>query len=265
MGRRHSARHYGRIIHGRKPAVTPPFTRATPSKVESTDATVAGKQIRLLELPRDILQDIMIKLPFGGALSFGSTCHILHQCLRTLRPALIQLLLRSTELRPKVELGSVFDMDPWTTSMFPFFACWNACASQMLFRLAVQEQIEPSTLWASVLPHIPLTGLMQQCVSIRCSFQCTAWVAGSLRKHGEELHLFNQLAQSDLKRIDNQFTAVKDCFVADGVLENNVTVMLCRDVPHIEKQHEAALLLHWVKGTLRTVNGGQLRHNSVMV
>lgn len=262
MGRGHSGRQYGQFRPRRKPAESP-HTVTTEGLLsgESTTEAPTDKQMSFSELPHDIIGYIMFKLPFGSALALGSTCHTTHQNLQTLRPDLTQQLLDSDELKPKVQLASV--LDSWPTSIFPIYAHWDMQASWMLFNLAAREQVSPDLLWTSVAPKIPVKKSVQNYLSVRCSFGCIEWVSGSLYKQGEELHLYKRMAHSDLRRMETHFSALKDCLVANGVRESSVSVTICKGAPHVDRQRDAALVVHWLNGHMQTKSTSELLRNSL--
>ena len=122
---------------------------------------------------------------------------------------------------------------------------WSVRASHLLFKLATQEQVAPSTLWSSILPRTPMEkakGLL----SVRCSFGCLEWVSGSLLEQNGEICLCYHLAKSDIERLNRHFNALKDVFVEDGAHEECISVSLGKREPDISRQRDAALLLHWV-------------------
>lgn len=248
MGRRHSARQYGQIVH--KPSAKPATTEAA-AHIESAAGSPAEEQKCILELPQDLLKDIMLSLPFKEALSFGSTCRTLHHSLVVLRPAILQLFLKSVDLAPQILARDWRLNDLMPTGCPQLHLQWTARASWMLYKLAVHEQVAPTLLWTSVIPHIDakcLRGLM----SVRCSFGCTEWICGSLHSQGDELYLHKHLARSDLERMNRHFTVLKDALRVEGVLERHISVTVCKNEPGTARQQDAVLLVRWVDGVMHT-------------
>lgn len=248
MGRRQSAKQYGQGVH--KPSAKP-VTTAAAAPFESAAESPAEEQKCIAVLPHDVLKDIMLKLPFKEALSFGSTCHSLHHCLIVLRPAILQLFLKSSDLAPDMLVRALDFDDLMPSGVLQLHLQWTVRASWMLYNLAFHEQVAPTLLWSSVVPHIG-TKCPKDLLSVRCSFGCTGWVGGSLYKRGDELCLYNHLARSDLERMKTHFTVLKDLFRTVDFHERCISVTVCKNEPDIARQHDAALLVYWVDGDMRT-------------
>ena len=248
MGHRRSTRQYGQIVH--KPSAKPVATAAA-APIESAAGRPAEEQKCILELPQDLLKDIMLSLPFEEALSFGSTCRTLHHHLVILRPAILQLFLKSVDLAPEM-LTRDWHLDDLMPTGFPqLHLQWTVRASWMLYKLAVHEQVAPALLWTSVIPHIDAKcpgGLM----NVHCIFGCTEWICGSLHRQGGELYLHNHLARSDHERMNHHFTVLKDSLRVEGVHERHISVTLCKNEPDIARQQHAVLLVRWVDGDMHT-------------
>ena len=251
MGRRNRARQNGQIVY--KPSTEPVRTSAAAVPIESAAESPAEEQKCIAELPHDLLKHIMLKLSFQEALSFGSTCQTLHHCLVVLRPAILQLFLKSSDLAPDMVLRALDFNDLMPTGVLQLHLQWTVRASWMLYNLAVHEQVAPTLLWSSVIPHIG-TKCPKDLLSARCSFGCTGWVSGSLYMNGNDLFLYNHLARSDLERMKRYFTVLKESFRTGDFHERCISVTVCKDEPDIARQHDAALLVYWVDGEMRTKN-----------
>ena len=212
----------------------------------------------MLDLPEDMIEEILLRLAFNDAIALGSTCHKLYQLLRPLRPAKLEQYLRSDELQPEMQMRSV----DWSivtavgqaAGLVQLYLSWTAHASRILFHLLEVEKILPDTLWDIVVPQVVVQG-PKEYLSVCCSFGCLDWVSGSMYcSHGQSF-LYHHLAKSDLKRLDRTFSGLHEVFIAEGIQEKRVYMHLCKNEPDIARQQDATLLLSWKDGVLQTKLG----------
>lgn len=258
MGRRRGARshHYARYEYRR---ITTPATEAGPA-APATDE----KAMCLTDLPRTVLEEIMLLLPLDTALSFGSTCYTLHQHLTALRPNLISQCLNSKELLPETEeknvkslamefLGDFLPEDTLLKHVH-IHLHWTPQASRLIYHLAVHEKVPAELLWGTVVPRL---ADVPKGSCVRCFLGCMDWVRGSLYKRDNHLCLYDHLAKSDLTRLKSHFESFRKPLVADGVRGESIAVILCTTDSDMQKkasQRNAALRIHWVNNAFRTRN-----------
>lgn len=132
---------------------------------------VSAQQHSLLDLPEDMLEDILLRMPFNEAIALGSTCHKLYQLFQPLRPAKLEHYLKSDELQPDMQMTDV-------SLVVQLYMSWNAHASRILFHLLEVEKIPPDDLWEAVVPQIMVQG-PKEYLSICCSFGCLDWLSRS--------------------------------------------------------------------------------------
>ena len=216
-----------------------------PERVADCDAS--AQQHTFLDLPADMIEEILLRLPFTEAIALGSTCHKLYRLLQPLRPAKLEQYLESDELQPDMQMAPVeYDV---AAGIVQLYLSWNAHASRTLFHLLEVEKIPPDDLWEAVVPQIVVQG-PKEYLSVCCSFGCLDWVSRSITSTQGQLFLFQHLANSDLKRLDRTFSGLHEMFLSQGIQEKRVNIHLCKNEPDIARQQDATLLLHWKDKTL---------------
>lgn len=211
----------------------------------------SAQQHTLLDLPEDMIEEILLRMPFSEAIALGSTCHKLYQLLQPLRPAKMEHYLKSDELQPDMQMAPVDWADAMAAGVVQLYLSWNAHASRILFHLLEEEKIPPDDLWEAVVPQIVVQG-PKEYLSVCCSFGCLDWVSRSRSSTHGQLFLYQRLANSDLKRLDRTFSGLHEMFLAQGIQEKRVYVHLCKNEPDIARQQDATLLVYWKDRTLQT-------------
>lgn len=206
----------------------------------------------LLDLPEDMIEEVLLRMPFTEAIALGSTCHKLYQLLQPLRPAKLEQYLRSDELQPEMQMRSVDWPAAMGAGVVQLYLSWTAHASRILFHLLEVEHIPPDDLWEVVVPQVSVQG-PKEYLSVCCSFGCLDWVSGSISSSHGQLILYQHLAKSDRIRLDRTFSGLHEIFVAEGIQEKRVYMHLCKNEPDIAKQHDATILLYWKDGALQTI------------
>ncbi|KAL3141059.1 hypothetical protein ABBQ32_005569 [Trebouxia sp. C0010 RCD-2024] len=215
----------------------------------TADCNSPAQQHTFLDLPADMIEEILLRLPFTEAIALGSTCHKLYQLLQPLRPAKLEQYLESDELQPDMQMAPVeYDV---AAGIVQLYLSWTAHASRTLFHLLEVEKIPPDDLWEAIVPQIVVQG-PKEYLSVCCSFGCLDWVSRSITSTQGQLFLFQHLANSDLKRLDRTFSGLHEMFLAQGIQEKRVYVHLCKNEPDIARQQDATLLLYWKDKTLQT-------------
>ena len=215
------------------------------------DCDAPAQQHTLLDLPADMIEEILLRMPFTEAIALGSTCHKLHEILHPLRPAKLLQYLKSDELQPDMQMAPVDWSDAMAAGVVQLYLSWNAHASRILFHLLEVEKIPPDDLWEAVVPQIVVQG-PKEYLSVCCSFGCLDWVSRSSSYTQGQLFLYQRLANSDLKRLDRTFSGLHEMFLAQGIQEKRVYVHLCKNEPDVTRQHDATLLVYWRDRALRT-------------
>ena len=204
----------------------------------------------LLDLTEDMIEKILLRMPFTEAIALGSTCHQLHQLLHPLRPAKLEQYLRSEQLQPYMQMSPVDITDAASGGLVQLYMSWNAHASRILFHLLEVEHIPPDDLWEAIVPKVVVQG-PKEYMSVCCSIGCLNWMSGTIYYMHEQLWLFPRLARSDWRRLDRTFTGLHDIFVAEGLQEKNISMHLCKNEPDVLRQHDATVLVYWQDGELR--------------
>lgn len=239
--RRRSERGAGQWSHGK-----PCKSAAAPE----ADKSVKAERQSLLDLPKDMLEEVMLRLPCLEALILGSTCRTLRQLLQPLRPAKLEQYLQSDDVAPELEMKSVDWQDVVVDGVVQLYLSWTVRASRMLYNLVVQEKIPPDTLWAAIIPQIAIQG-PKEYLSICCSFGCLDWLSGSMHSNAGQTFLYQHLAHSDLLRLDSTFAGLQEMFVSEGIQEQRIFIHLCKNEPDIDKQQDATLLVYWADGVIQ--------------
>ena len=198
-----------------------------------------------------MLEEIMLRLPCPEAIALGSTCHALRQLLQPIRPTKVQQYLQSDALAPELQMKAVDLITTWAdVGIVQLYLSWTVQASRTLFHLMTKEKVAPSALWDAIIPQMAIQG-PKEYLSVICSFGCLDWLAGSMQQTDGQTFLY-RLARSDLSRIDRSFSALQEIFVSEGIQEKRVFIHLCKNEPDIAKQRDAALVVYWADGNVRT-------------
>lgn len=219
-----------------------------PERVADCDAP--AQHHTLLDLPEDMIEEVLLRLTFTEAIALGSTCNKLYRLLQPLRPAKLEQYLKSDELQPDMQMAPS-EWYEFADGVVQLYLSWNAHASRTLFHLLEVEKIPPDDLWEAIVPQIVVQG-PKEYLTVCCSFGCLDWVSRSISSTQGQLFLYQHLANSDLKRLDRTFFGLHEMFLAQGIQEKRVYIHLCKNEPDIARQQDATLHVYWKDKIVQT-------------